>query len=159
MININFKVLDYAIPFILLGFVALVTILNVHFIRLFVQGWLFLPWIMVFWALFILSFGVKAGYSLLLSWRVFFDKGSKTYNEIQKNLTQYKLKMAITYSYSSAILGTLYTMLMSAANDSPLNISIFNSVLWILYGFVFSEIYLRPLKAHMTECGFKNANK
>lgn len=132
---------EILIPIILLGYIAFFPIYDGDITKHFLKSHILLPFVLIFVALTVLSFGISQLMALIKSIKSFF-----VYDYQPGLIKQATIKGAISYAYSASILWGLYAVVMApslAQNSSTL---LANLALSLTYGFIVAELLLRPLE-------------
>lgn len=136
--------IEALIPIIMLGYIAFFPTTSGELMSYFIKGNIILPFILVFVALNILTFGVTQLFELLKSLKSFF-----IVDPLETKLHGNTLTGAISYSYVASTLWVLYILVISEKYNASLESVIPYVALSLMYAFILSELILRPLKKRL----------
>lgn len=132
--------IEILIPIILLGYIAFFPVTSGDITHHFLKNHILVPFVLILIALTVLSFGLSQLVELIKSF-----KALCVYDYKSTRIKLETIKGAITFRYSAAILWCLYALVMSSASTNGISILIPDLALSLTYGFIASELILRPI--------------
>ena len=139
----NYRI-EALIPIIFLAYVAFFPVSSGEITNYFLKIHILLPFVLVFLALTVLSFGISQLIELAKSLQCFVANPSTN-----SSLKEQTINGAISFSYVASMLWVLYILVISRAYTIPVNILISDIALAFTYAFILSELVLRPLKKRL----------
>ena len=136
--------IEVLIPIIFLGYVAFFPASSGEITNYFLKPHILLPFVLVFLALTILSFGIPQLFELGKSLKSFIVK-----SPINSSVKVQTINGAISFSYVASMLWVLYILVVSTAYSFSLNALVPEVALAFTYSFILAELVLRPLKKRL----------
>jgi hypothetical protein len=133
--------IEILIPIFFLGYVAFFPVLSGEIANYFFKSHILLPFILVFLALIILSFGFMQLIEIGKSLQYFIVN-----TPLNSKLNEQTLNGAISFAYVASTLWVLYILVVSTAYSISMNVLVSEIALSFTYAFILAELILRPLK-------------
>lgn len=136
--------IEVLIPIVFLSYVAFFPASSGEITNYFLKAHILLPFVLVFLALTVLSFGIPQLLELGKSMQSFVVKSS-----INSNLKSQTINGAISFSYVASMLWVLYILVVSTHYSLSFNVLVPEIALAFTYAFILAELVLRPLKKRL----------
>lgn len=136
--------IEVLIPLIALAYIAFFPLYSGEISRYFIKSYILLPFILVFIALTVLSFGLLQLIELAKSLKSLVSHGP-----VDSNLNKLTLNGAISYAYVASMLWSLYMLVVSTAHAINTQSLISDIALAFTYAFLLAELILSRLKKRL----------